>query len=63
VNKRTSPVRVLHASRKLTGRDVVGLVSDNHVDRDIAAEVFIVEPVGTDPAVPAAIAVGDWAPG
>lgn len=31
---------------KLTGRTVVGFMSDNHIDPDIAVEVFILEPVG-----------------
>jgi hypothetical protein len=39
------------------------LMSDNHIDPDIAVEVFMLEPVGTDPAVQAAIAVADRAPG
>jgi hypothetical protein len=38
-------------------------MSDNHIDPDIAVEVFILEPVGTDLAVQAAIAVGDRAIG
>ena len=47
---------------KLTGRTVVGFMSDNHIDPDIAVEVFILEPVGADPAVQAALAVADPAP-
>jgi uncharacterized protein YbcI len=46
---------------QLTGRKVVGFMSDNHIDPDIAVEVFILEPVGADPAVQAAIAVPDRA--
>jgi uncharacterized protein YbcI len=34
----------------LTGRKVVGFMSDNHIDPDIAVEVFILEPIGRDPA-------------
>ena len=44
---------------QLTGRKVIGFMSDNHIDPDIAVEVFILEPVGADPAVRAAIAVAD----
>jgi uncharacterized protein YbcI len=47
----------------LTGRKVVGFMSDNHIDPDIAVEVFILEPVELDPAVQAAIAVADPAGG
>ena len=32
----------------LTGREVVGFMSDNHIDPDIAVEVFILAPVGGD---------------
>ena len=28
----------------LTGRKVVGFMSDNHVDPDLAVEVFVLEP-------------------
>jgi uncharacterized protein YbcI len=48
-----------HAIEELTGRKVVGFMSDNHIDPDIAVEVFILEP--GDPAVQAAIAVADRA--
>jgi uncharacterized protein YbcI len=30
---------------RLTGRAVVGFMSDNHIDPDIAVEVFILEPL------------------
>jgi uncharacterized protein YbcI len=33
---------------ELTGRKVVGFMSDNHIDPDIAVEVFILAPVGDD---------------
>jgi uncharacterized protein YbcI len=33
---------------KLTGREVVGFMSDNHIDPDIAVEVFILAPIGGD---------------
>jgi uncharacterized protein YbcI len=29
----------------LTGREVVGFMSDNHIDPDLAVEVFILEPL------------------
>jgi len=29
----------------LTGRKVVGFMSDNHIDPDLAVEVFVLEPV------------------
>ena len=47
---------------QLTGRKVVGFMSDNHIDPDIAVEVFILEPVEADPSVQAALAVADPAP-
>ncbi len=47
---------------QLTGRTVIGFMSDNHIDLDIAVEVFILAPVGDDPAVRAAIAVADSVP-
>jgi len=31
---------------KLTGRTVVGFLSDNHADPDLAVEVFVLEPPG-----------------
>jgi len=31
----------------LTGRKVVGFMSDNHIDPDIAVEVFVLEPLPT----------------
>jgi uncharacterized protein YbcI len=34
----------------LTGRKVVGFMSDNHIDPDIAVEVFILEPLAGDTA-------------
>ena len=30
---------------ELTGREVVGFMSDNHIDPDLAVEVFILEPL------------------
>ncbi len=48
---------------RLTGRKVVGFMSDNHIDPDIAVEVFILEPLLDDPAVEVALAVADPAQG
>jgi uncharacterized protein YbcI len=45
----------------LTGRKVVGFMSDNHIDPDIAVEVFILEPLGADPANQATVAMADSA--
>lgn len=47
---------------QLTGRKVIGFMSDNHIDPDIAVEVFILEPTREDPALKAALAVADPAP-
>jgi uncharacterized protein YbcI len=35
---------------ELTGRRVVGFMSDNHIDPDLAVEVFVLEPLA-DPGV------------
>jgi len=34
-----------HEIEELTGRTVVGFMSDNHIDPDLAVEVFVLEPV------------------
>lgn len=46
----------------LTGRTVIGFMSDNHIDPDIAVEVFILEPLEADSAVGAALAAADPVP-
>ena len=51
------------AIEELTGRKVVGFMSDNHIDPDIAVEVFILEPPLDDPVVEVALAVADPAQG
>ena len=33
---------------QLTGRKVIGFMSDNHIDPDLAVEVFILEPLATE---------------
>ena len=40
------------AVEELTGRTVIGFMSDNHIDPDLAVEVFVLEPgaVGATPA-------------
>ncbi len=35
---------------QLTGRKVIGFMSDNHIDPDLAVEVFVLEPVPSAPA-------------
>ncbi len=47
---------------RLTGRKVIGFMSDNNIDPDIAVEVFILEPLDADPGAQAAIAVADPVP-
>ena len=47
---------------QLTGRVVIGFMSDKHIDPDIAVEVFILEPVDAAPGAQAAIAVADPVP-
>jgi uncharacterized protein YbcI len=34
---------------ELTGRKVIGFMSDNHIDPDLAVEVFVLEPVPQPP--------------
>jgi uncharacterized protein YbcI len=36
---------------ELMGRKVIGFMSDNHIDPDLAVEVFVLEPVENAPAV------------
>jgi uncharacterized protein YbcI len=43
-------VSVSHEIEELTGRKVVGFMSDNHIDPDLAVEVFILEPLPRDEA-------------
>jgi uncharacterized protein YbcI len=50
------------AIEELTGRTVIGFMSDNHIDPDIAVEVFILEPIDGDPALRSALAVADRRP-
>jgi uncharacterized protein YbcI len=62
LRRRWQKVMRAGCSRKieeLTGRAVVGFMSDNHIDPDIAVEVFILDPLGADPAAQAASAVAE----
>ena len=46
-----APELVLHAREgggaplEMTARKVIGFMSDNHIDRDLAVEVFVLEPL------------------
>jgi uncharacterized protein YbcI len=40
---------VSHEIEELVGRKVIGFMSDNHIDPDLAVEVFVLEPL-TEPA-------------
>jgi uncharacterized protein YbcI len=53
LRRRWQKVMRSSCSRKieeLTGRKVVGFMSDNHIDPDVAVEVFILEPHVSDRA-------------
>src|SRR4051812_27257671 len=44
-------VEVSSEIERLTGRRVIGFMSDNHIDPDLAVEVFVLEPEhGAEPA-------------
>jgi uncharacterized protein YbcI len=48
LRRRWQAVMEIDISREiedLTGRKVVGFMSDNHIDPDLAVEVFVLEPV------------------
>jgi uncharacterized protein YbcI len=40
---------VSHDIEQLVGRRVIGFLSDNHIDPDLAVEVFVLEPVAQEP--------------
>ena len=42
-------VDVSREIEELTGRKVIGFMSDNHIDPDLAVEVFVLEPLGSAP--------------
>ena len=43
--QRVMEVDVSREIEELTGREVVGFMSDNHIDPDLAVEVFVLKPV------------------
>ena len=43
--QRVMEVDVRREIEELTGRKVVGFMSDNHIDPDLAVEVFVLEPL------------------
>jgi uncharacterized protein YbcI len=51
------------AIEDLTGRKVIGFMSDNHIDPDIAVEVFILQAPGSDPPIRPPAGVEDPLPG
>lgn len=42
----TMYTKAIEVIEQLTGRKVVAFLSDNHLDPDVAAEVFVLEPAG-----------------
>ena len=50
---------LVDAVEQITGRQVIAFLSDNHIDPDIAVEVFILEPLRPDPGAQVAIAVAE----
>jgi uncharacterized protein YbcI len=45
--QRVMQVDVSREIEELTGRKVIGFMSDNHIDPDLAVEVFVLEPLRT----------------
>jgi uncharacterized protein YbcI len=45
--QRVMQVDVSREIERLTGRKVIGFMSDNHIDPDLAVEVFVLEPLPT----------------
>jgi uncharacterized protein YbcI len=45
--QRVMQVDVSREIEQLTGRKVIGFMSDNHIDPDLAVEVFALEPLDT----------------
>jgi uncharacterized protein YbcI len=43
--QRVMEVEVSREIEELTGRKVIGFMSDNHIDPDLAVEVFVLEPL------------------
>jgi uncharacterized protein YbcI len=42
--QRVMQANISREVEELTGRKVIGLMSDNHIDPDLAVEVFVLEP-------------------
>jgi uncharacterized protein YbcI len=45
--QRVMRVDVSREVERLTGRKVIGFMSDNHIDPDLAVEVFVLEPLAS----------------
>jgi hypothetical protein len=45
--QRTMETSISHEIEQLTGRRVIGCMSDNHIDPDLAVEVFVLEPIAS----------------
>ena len=43
--QRVMQAEISREVERLTGRKVIGFMSDNHIDPDLAVEVFVLEPV------------------
>jgi uncharacterized protein YbcI len=43
--QRVMQVEISRELEELTGRKVIGFMSDNHIDPDLAVEVFVLEPL------------------
>src|SRR5690242_8396579 len=43
--QRVMQAQVSREIERLTGRTVIGFMSDNHIDPDLAVEVFVLEPL------------------
>jgi uncharacterized protein YbcI len=48
--QRVMEVDIRAKVEELTGRKVIGFMSDNHIDPDLAVEVFVLEPLPADGA-------------
>lgn len=48
--QRVMQAEVSREIEELTGRKVIGFMSDNHIDPDLAVEVFVLEPRGAGSA-------------
>jgi uncharacterized protein YbcI len=46
--QRVMEARISREIEALTGRQVIGFMSDNHIDPDLAVEVFVLEPLPQD---------------